>query len=515
MKKYIYLLILSGLSFSHLNSRATSCEESFLNKLRQSISRRMGGFQSRLSEQVSKKLLLSELINNPEFFSIYSAATPTPSRYGVHGSVLGDYTYLTPPRKFFPETPTQPVTYSAFYTSQKIYSSSSSDPVAKGAKGKSGTFFLVLTIRLDIERDYDTVYRHWVHWPSNAKNAYLSEGTIKNIFNAIYEVVYGKSLDWMIKNNAFSIIENHPHTKDRLDPEAPEKFWEAEDKLNNLFESYGRFFEQYKPWFKAIIAKALVGRWSHQVEASQEQTPPLTPSTKFDTLRSMLRNSDKQFSVEQLKTMPSKFIRSLSPQEIVTFFNTSEKIQTVDMRLLQSENQIYLLANLPLWRDSITKEQVQQLDTSAYGIQYVLVWDYYYRLRPPSPEKTKPISIDTLTDAQIEKMNRDTFLRDFFLAGDTYMSGLLPLNVVTFTTKRKIETTKKERDAIMNKSLSEEMHDFIAQWLGFNIAFESMTVEQKRELFTAEAKMMVDESQIAKMLESMAEENKRGNHNWF
>ena len=146
-----------------------------------------------------------------------------------------------------------------------------------------------------------------------------------------------------------------------------------------------------------------------------------------------------------------------------------------------------------------------------------MVWNYYHQLRrqSPSAEDPKLISIDTLTDAQIEKMDRDTFLRDFFLAGDTYMSGLLPLSIVTFTTKRQRETTKKERDAIINKSLPKKMHDFIAQWLEFNTVFESMTVEQKRELFTAEAKMMVDESQIAKMLESMTQENERGNHNWF
>ena len=97
MKKlFIYLLILNSLCLAHLNSQAASCEEGFLEKLRQFISRQMEGFQSRLPEQVSKKILLSELRDNPAFFSIYSAATPTPFRYGVHGPVLGDYTYLTP-----------------------------------------------------------------------------------------------------------------------------------------------------------------------------------------------------------------------------------------------------------------------------------------------------------------------------------------------------------------------------------------------------------------------------------
>ena len=169
----------------------------------------------------------------------------------------------------------------------------------------------------------------------------------------------------MITNNAFSIIQNHTYTRDRLDPEAPEKFWEAEKKLNDLFEFYDQFFEQSKPWLKAIIAKALVRQWPHQAETSQEQTTPLTPLTKFDILRPMLRNSVGQFSVEQLKTMPPESMRRLSSRELVEIFNTPEKIQTVDMRLLRPKDQIYLLANLPLWRESITKEQVQQLDTSA------------------------------------------------------------------------------------------------------------------------------------------------------
>ena len=512
-KSFTYLLILNGLCFFHLNSPAASCEEGFLEKLKRFVSRQMEGFSSRLSKPVSKKILLSELKDNPAYFSIFSAALPTPSRFGVHGAVLGDYNYLDLPKKFLSKTPTQPVTYSAFYTSQKSHRRPQ-DPIGEGEKGKRGSFFLLLTIRLDVERDYDTVYRHWIHWPSNAKNAYLSEGTIKDIFNAIYETVYGRSLDWMIRNNAFSIIQNHTHTRDGLDPEAPKKFWKAEERLNNVFEFYDRFFEEFKPWLKVIIAKALVRQWPRQAETSQEQTPPLTPSTKFDTLRPLLRNSDEQFSVEQLKTMPPEQIRRLSAKEMVQIFNTPEKIQVLDMSSGWSENQIYLLANFPLWRESITKEQVQQLDTSAYGIQHVLIYTYFFRLWQPSFEKTKLITIDTLTDAQIEKMDRDTFLRDFFLAGEPYINGL-PFKVTTFTMKREKEASGLTREDLMGKSLPKKMHDFIAQQLGFNTEFESMTVAQKRELFTAEAKMMVDGSQIEKMLTSVIQENERGNHNWF
>ena len=87
--------------------------------------------------------------------------------------------------------------------------------------------------------------------------------------------------------------------------------------------------------------------------------------------------------------------------------------------------------------------------------------------------------------------------------------------VLIFETTRRQEIQEQGHSVIMKKSLPKKMHDFIVQQLGFNTEFESMTVEQKRELFKAEAEMMINTRQQIKILEAIIQENERGNHNWF
>lgn len=500
MKKIIYLLILNSFCFIHLNTPANPCEGGFLERLRQSV---FGRDTKPLSLEASREALLKELKSDDVLIqSIVRPSTPHMHFYG-NG--------LLPPVKYLAETPKGLVEYSAFYVPGKDiqYPRDQKPPV------KKGHFFLSVSIILDAEARY--TYDHWVHWPSQTKEAQLSPDTVREIFNEIYKDAYGgQSLEWIIANNVFSKAADHI-----------EKNYLGQFDVHDLFHFNALFFKGKEQQLKSIVAKVIgetTGEPPHQTRPTSEEQPPILipPAKMIHGLRRMIL---KSYSIEQLKTIPPAEIRRLPVQDIVELFNTTEKIQTVDMSLLPPKVQMQLLTEYALWRESITPEQVQQLDTSTEGIQHVLVpTAKYYTWRPE--EEKKKIGIDTLTDAQIEKMDRDTFLRDVFLAGELFVNGMAPMRIAIFMTERKQEVQQQGRSMIMQKSLPKKMHDFIVQQLGFETNFESMSTEQKRELFKAEIDMMINAPQeIAgmmmqshrqfRLLEAVIEENERSNHNWF
>ena len=401
--------------------------------------------------------------------------------------------------------------YSTFYVPGKDIT----HPRNKKPSEKKGQFFLSMSITLDSETRY--TYDHWIHWPSEVRNAQLSPDTVREVFNEIYKTAYGQTLKWLITNNVFSKAMDHV-----------EKNYLGQFDVHGLFNFNALFFKTQEQQLKSIVAEVIgetTGKHPHQTRSTPTEQPPtlIPPAKMIHGLRRIILNS---YSMEQLNTLSSAELRRLPVQDIVEIFNTPEKIQTVDMSILPPKVQVQLLTEHTLWRESITPEQVRQLDTSIDGIQHVLVPTAKYYVWRQAEELAR-IGIDALTDAQIEIMDRDTFLRDVFLAGELFVDGAAPMKVAMFMTDRKIEVQKHGRSEIMKKSLPRGMHDFIVQWLGgFETNFESMTVEQKRELFKAEIDMMINapqekagmmfkSNQQFRLLEAVMQENESRNHNWF
>ena len=500
MKKFIYFLALNVLCLAHLTTQATDCAGGFLKRLKQSVSSRSS--QKPLSMEASQEaLLIKELKDNDVF--IQSLVNPSTQHMHFYGNG-----FLP---QYHSERPKGLVKYSAFYVPGKDIKHPKNE--TEFNKGK-GHFFLSMSIILDGEAHY--TYNHWIHWPSQAKGAQLGEHTVREIFNEIYKTVYGQTLEWMIASNIFSKGMDHIE-KNNL----------SQFDVYDMFNFNALFFKTKEQQLKSIVTKIIgeaTGEHLHQIRpTSKEQLPILIPPAQM--MYGLRRVILESYSIEQLKTISSAEIKELPVQDIVKLFNTTEKIQTVDMSLLPPEVQVQLLTEYPLWRESITPNQVQQLDTSSSEIQHVIAPTTKYFVRRPEAEKKK-ISIDTFTDAQIEKMNRDTFLRDIFLAGELSANGVVPIRVAMFMVDRKQEVQKHGRSVIMKKFIPKKMHDFITQWLGFPTEFESMTTEQKRELFKAErdmminapqekAGMMIKSNQQLKLLEAVIEANEREGHNWF
>ena len=495
MKKIIYLLILNSFCLFHFNTLAASCEDGFLNRIKRSLS---GRNAKPLSLETSREALLKELKNG----DVLIQSVVRPSTLHIHFYGNG----LPPPTKYLLKAPKGLVEYSAFYVSGKDIT----HPRNKKPSRRKGQFFLSMSITLDGEARY--TYDHWIYWPSEVRNAQLSSDTVKEIFNEIYKTIFGQTLEWLITNNVF------PKTMDLV-----EKNYLSQFDVYDLFNFNALFFKTREQQLRSIVTE-VIGERSHQTRPTpKEQSSTLIPPAQMiHGIRRIILNS---YSIEQLETLPLAEIRKLPVQDIVEIFNTPEKIQTVDMSSLSLKIQVQLLAEHTLWRESITPEQVQQLDTSVDGIQHVIVPTAKHYVWRPEEELAR-ISIDALTDAQIEKIDRDTFLRDGFLAGELFVDGVAPMKIAMFMTDRKKEIQEHGRSEIMKKSLHKKMHDFIVQWLGFETNFESMTAEQKRELFKAEIDMMINApqekagmmfktNQQFRLLEAIMEENERGNHNWF
>ena len=487
MKKCIYFLILSCLWFSHLNTQAGLCEKGFqklIAILKKNTERQNEKSRLASSRQPVQETLLKEL-SNPEL-SIQSIARPIQGQYYGEG-------FIPPVTHLSPKERKGHVVYSSFYIPKQRL------PV----KQKTGEFFLLLTIYLG-ERGNET-YQHWIHWPSKAKKIHLSENTVREIFNEVYKSAYGRNLDWMLENDVLS------KTIERIVIENRVNQFEAYDILNMS----SLLFRAEAQKLKDIITKVLESPQSapqEKTQPTQEQTPSLLLSDQMSA--GMRRIILRTYPIEILKRLDPIEIKTLRLSDIVELFNTREKIRIVDMSLLLPEVTVNLLTEHQLWRESVTPNQIKQLDTSAAGIQYVLVPTFKHYVWRPG-EETKKISIDTLSDAQIAALNRDTFLRDVFLAGEIYAEGILPVEVINFKMQRKKEVYILGLDTVIDKSLPKEMHDFIVKKLGFDVPFESMTVEQKRELFKKEVDMMTNSKLQARILEEVIQENKQSNHNWF
>ena len=222
----------------------------------------------------------------------------------------------------------------------------------------------------------------------------------------------------------------------------------------------------------------------------------------------------ESYTIEEIKKLPPETIKTLELTDVFDLFNTPEKIQTLDMRLLPSGFAVTLLIEYPLWRESITPSQIKQLNTTEQGIQYVFVPTFKHYTWRPKEEKAV-INIDNMSDRQIMDLNRDTFLRNVFLAGDLFVGGILPPVVNNFMILRGKKVKELGFDTVMDDSISKGMHDFIVKKLGFDIEFESMTPELRRKLFKKEIEMMTNNSQQAVIIMDLVRENTDGNHSWF
>ena len=316
------------------DSQATFCEKGFLKRLSQSIFLRN---ERPSSPQASREALLIELSYNVPIQSMVEPATPHMRIYGSGIPI---------PIKYRLETPKKQITYFAFYVPGKDIT----DRINKREFLGKGHFYLSLTILLDAEARY--TYRHWIHWPSRANNAKLSEDTVREIFNEIYKAAYGQTLEWMVANNVLQKIIDHIE-KNHLD----------QFNVNSLFFTTKE--HQLKDIITEVIGEAT--EQPHQTHlTSQAQTFSIIPPTQIHP--GMRRIILRSYSPEELKTLSPAEIRKLPFKDIVELFNTTEKIQTVDMSLLSPEVQVQLLTEQNPWRESITPDQVQQLDTRAKEI---------------------------------------------------------------------------------------------------------------------------------------------------
>ena len=191
--------------------------------------------------------------------------------------------------------------------------------------------------------------------------------------------------------------------------------------------------------------------------------------------------------------------RQLKLEEVAEQFITPKEMQTLDMSLLSPEDVITLLRENRSWRAAIIPDQIRQIDVSVEGIQHVFAPTFKDFIWAPE------ISIDALSDEQVMRLDRDTFLRDVFLAGDLYVSGHLPPDVTEFMIQRKRTVKELGDDTVMSGSLPKVTHDFIVRRLGFDKDFESMTPDERRELFKKEIAMMTDTSQQIDIIEKLVE----------
>ena len=502
MKKCFYLLVLNYFCFFPLFVQAvdvpTVCK-GFFNKL----FKRETDVTVK-SNQISPSLLKE--INDPGL-SIKSVVRVTDEQYfGAH--YFGNEIVFP---TISPGKQRGQIKYLSVYIPSKSY-------VSKDEKEK-GQF--VVLFRINSDTNMHQVYEHWIHWPSHAKDSHLSEDLVKEIFDKIYRETYGESLEWVIKSQVIfkAITYGIENKLDQFD-------------LYDIFNFDSLLYRNNQDRFRQLVVEVInhpeqIGSTSEKREISQipSNSNKMGPEMRRLLLRSYTIEELKALPLEDIIALPSEDMKALPSEDImalrfidvIELFNTSEKIQILDMSWFSSELAIKLLMESPLWRASITHTQVRQLDVSGEGIQYIFVPTFKYYVWRPEPQnsKFKIIGIDTLSDEQIISLDRDTFLRDVFLAGDLFTEGLLPLEVQHFWMLHKGKVKELGFDTVMKGSLPKEMHNFILKKLGFNVDFEFMTPKQRRELFKKEIEMMTNISQQITMITDIVEENKRGNHNWF
>ena len=311
---------------------------------------------------------------------------------------------------------------------------------------------------------------HSVYWKTSLK-APLSLGEIEaqSLFEQIYERVYGSSPEVMLR-----LIEKaEPEALSHLD-------------INESLSLKELFFIGRRDRLRELVLSAVEDHplAAHRGPAPESPFYRLSDKISRRLTEPVLRGR----TAEQLKAADADWIKSLSLEEIKIIFDTKEKIQALDMSLLPSGFQVELLTGSVLWRESITPAQIRQLDTAAEGIQYVFVPSFKHWTHDPHP-----ISLESLSDSQIMRIDRDAFLRDVFLAGDTYIRGYISWEVSDHLAKLKRLAGYSGLSAIMRQSLSEEAHAAIASNLEFpEKPFEAMDAAERRLLFEAEARMMTD-----------------------
>lgn len=449
----------------------------------------LGKFTGRISrsphhEQKSNRLL--EELNNPEL-SINFTVTMWP----------GGLIYGNAP---------MPIDASHYYSEDSKAGDVkfSFDYIAPARRRNPGTVVLSLVI-FEEGKSY---YRHSIHWPSRAGKDKLPENIVEAVFEEIYRKAYGESLQWLIRKEVLLGTYEHCMEKgDRL----------TRFDVYDIFNFNKLFFKDNQDTLRRLIVKA-IERPERTNSASETEEGFRLPSEKMSF--GMRRIYLSRRSSEELQSAFLDNPSVLSLEDIRFLFDTKEKIQALDLRVFPPEVVITLLAQDRLWRESIEPQQLRQIDLSGQkDIQYLFVPTLKYFTRDPG---STVINMDTISDAQLS-MHRDTFLRDVFLAGDFDLpAGILHLRVQTpweeasrFKIDRRAEVAILGLDVVMERSLPKGMHDFIVKQLGFSKDFESMTAEQRRELFKKEIEMLNDNRKQLAIIKALVRENEVGQHNWF
>ena len=506
MKIYFYLFSL--FLFASFECHAVQCARVF-DSFMERVGFQRGDASVKRAER-SMSIALKEL-NNPEL-SVRSVVNLTEGRFFGDGELF-----------FFPRISPDIKRGEPEYLS--IYMPS------KNRREKGN---LVLLLRIESQEVRGLIYEHFIHWPSDAKDANISPDILKKMFNTLYKGVYGESLEWMIANDViFKNIDQYVHQYGAV--AEPGNMYHA-FKLNELL------FKDKKDGLKLLINQSLTeSAVADSVPSTRPQMLDI-PSNKMP--RNMRSAALRSYTVEKLRELSPEEIRSLEFKDFIELFDTPEKIQSLDTSVLSADVVVKLLTEHRDWRESITLEQFQKLDVSGDGFQHVLVPHFKYYTSLAAAPGRRIINIDNLTDQQIMSLNRDIFLKDVFLAG-VINNTLIPFDLIEFIAVRRNRVREIGLDTVMKEELPKEMHDLIVRLLHYPFnrpidpkeihdlierqlesdpAFESMTAEQRRELFKMEMDLMVDNPQELKIVNAsrragivraVIEENERGQHNWF
>ena len=354
----------------------------------------------------------------------------------------------------------------------------------KKEKGQISLLFKINVTSIEPSSDY----RHWIHWESDVENPHIDENTVKIIFNKVYQEVYGVSLEWMIERDIISKTITHIQ-KGNLNQ-------------SDLFNFKSLTFMDKEDQLRRLIARlmAQIIQSPDPTKVTYEKTGLFPTYLKMTSL--MRRIALESYSLKEVKTFPPRRIKTLGLEDLRSLYDTPKKIKTLDMSSVLPEIAVKLLTEYRDWRAAVIATQIKQLDVRTDGIQYVFAPTFKHFVHVSHSEI---IGIDLLSDKQIMDMDRDTFLRDVFLAGEVYVSGHAPANVQAFMLNRKIAVKKSGYETIMRGSLPKETHDFIAAALGFDMDFESMTPQQRRKLFRKEIAMMTNPRLQFHIIEGLAE----------
>ena len=334
-------------------------------------------------------------------------------------------------------------------------------------------------------------YRHWIHWESDVENPHIDENTVKIIFNKVYQEVYGVSLEWMIERDII------PKTITHIQKSKLNQF-----DLYDIFNFNSLLFKDKEDQLRRLIARlmAQIIQSPDPTKVTYEKTGLFPIHLKMTSL--MRRIALESYSLKELKTFPPRRIKTLGLEDLRSLYDTPKKIKTLDMSSVPPKIAIKLLTEYHDWRAAVTATQIKQLDVRTDRIQYVFAPTFKHFVHVSHSEN---IGIDLLSDKQIMDMDRDTFLRDVFLAGEVYVQGHAPPVVQAFMLNRKIAVKESDYETIMRGSLPKETHDFIAAALGFDMDFESMTLQQRRKLFRKEIAMMTNPRLQFHIIEGLAE----------